>query len=262
MRPVACALILAAFPALAQWQVPLPVVLDGSDPGQRQVIGLADPAVPEAGVSVVAGRANATRYAEASGTLVLTASLFPAPAGYSTGMVVTLIPSEANLAGAEIDLNGLGPMPVVKLGGVPLDSADLAVGVPHRFVFDGTSFQLLGSAYRPCPAGYSIGGREYCIADSSQAALPFIDAGSACFNANARLCTWSEWTHACLSKPGFIGSIVDYEWVDHAANNTSNAKRVGRGDDGSAGTDLGIGCIHGNHTLPTNPVRFRCCTSR
>jgi hypothetical protein len=56
--------------------------------------------------------------------------------------------------------------------------------------------------------------------------------------------------------------VLNYEWVDHAANNSSNAKRVGRGSDGNTGDDLGIGCTHGHHAAPTAQTRFRCCMTR
>ena len=262
MRLITIVCCIGANALTAQWQVPVPVVLDGPQPEQRQVIGLEDPVSSSSGVSVDAARALATSFAQVTGTAVLTATLTPAPMGYAAGMVVPIMPAQANAPNASLDLNGLGPVPIVKLGGLPLDSADLTVDAPHRLVYDGSSFHLLTAATRPCPAGYQVGSREFCIADSSQEALDFLDAGTACRDANARLCTWSEWVHACLSKPGFIGSVLDFEWVDHAANNTSNAKRVGRGSDGSSAEDLGIGCIHGHHTLPTNPTRFRCCTSR
>lgn len=242
--------------------MPVAVTLSGAQPSERQVTGLANPISNDAGVSVDAARNNATKWAHASGTTQLVAALTPAPLGYSAGMSVLIVPQEPNAPGATINLNGLGEVPIVKLGALPLDSADLSVGVPHRLVHDGQQFQLISSAYRPCPAGYRIGAREYCIADSSNEALTFTQAGTFCAGIGARLCTFSEWIHACISSPSFIGTVLNYEWVDHAANNTTNAKRVGRGSDGNTGDDLGIGCTNGHHSDQANPTRFRCCISR
>ena len=244
----------------AQFDVPARVELNSADPAQRQVIGLADPIVADAGMSVEAVRSNATTYAEAAGTLNLTASLVPAPSGYAIGMLVSILPAMTNDSGATLDLNGLGPRPIVKGGGLPLDSADMHAGVLVRMVYDGTGFQVLGSSYIPCPKGFRIGAREYCIEDSSRTAQPFMASMAFCVDLGARLCSLAEWMHACRSDPGFVGTISSYEWVDHAANNTIDAKRVGLGEDGSG--NVGIGCDHGATAAFTALSRFRCCLSR
>lgn len=262
MRMLLPAFLLIALESTAQLDTPVPVQLIGASDADRQVTGLADPLSPTSGVSVDAARANATNFATASGAAVLTADLIPIPSQYTAGMVVSIVPQMANLSGAMLNLNNLGAVPIVKLGNLPLDSADLVPGLPHRLVFDGSVFQVLSSLYKPCPAGYHIGSREFCIADSSQDSTTFTEAGTICQSSGARLCTFSEWLHACLSSPSFIGTVLNYEWVDHAANNSSNAKRVGRGSDGNTGDDLGIGCTHGHHAAPTAQTRFRCCMTR
>lgn len=262
MRSAALATLLISATAAAQLQVPVAIELTGAEPADRQVTGLADPLSSDAGVSLDAARASATTFATASGTDPLIAALTPAPTGYTAGMSIVIVPQQANAAGASLDLNGLGAVPMVKLGGLPLDSADLTVGLPHRLVYDGQRFQLITSAYRPCPAGYRIGAREYCIADSSREALTFIQANAFCADAGARLCTFAEWIQACVSEPSFLGTVLDFEWVDHAANHIGNAKRVGKGSDGQTGDDMGIGCMNGSHADPNTPTRFRCCVSR
>lgn len=254
--------VLIAMKSVAQLDAPVPVQLMGASAADRQVTGLADPLTPSAGVSVEAARANATTFAVATGTSVLSASLIPIPSQYTAGMVVSIVPEDANLPGALLNLNGLGPVPIVKLGNLPLDSADLVPGMPHRMIFDGSAFQVLTSVARPCPAGYHIGSREFCIADSSQDSTTFTEAGTICQSTGARLCTFSEWLHACLSSPSFIGTVLNYEWVDHAANDSNDAKRVGRGSNGNTGDDSGIACTNGHHALPSVPTRFRCCITR
>jgi hypothetical protein len=195
------------------------------------------------------------------GTDLLVGTLDPAPTAYVTGMVVTLLPIEKNRIGAQLDLNGLGAVPLLRSNGAPVDSSDLVPGSPARVVFDGTGFRMLGSIRLPCPPGYTSPARDFCIADTSQSAETFFQANMDCRFQRARLCTISEWVTACNMLPGFLPSVTDFEWVDHAANHTSNAKLIGYGSDGVS-TVYAFGCRQGLHDLPSNPYRFRCCTSR
>jgi len=253
--------MLGALCVHGQWDVPVPVVLNGSTAQQRQVLGLADPVDSSSAVSMAAARDNAATYALATGHMVLIADLVPAPSAYSAGMVVHLLPQQANGPGAQLDLNGLGPRPLAKQGGLPLDSADLFPGIPVRLVYDGTVFMLLGSTYLPCRSGFRAVAREFCIEDSSRAAVNFYNAVQACTLMGARLCTFSEWTHACRSIPDFMGTVPSYEWVDSAANSATDAKRVGQGSDGSTNPES-AGCTYGGTSSPTNTARYRCCTDR
>ncbi|MEZ4739555.1 MAG: hypothetical protein R2818_09445 [Flavobacteriales bacterium] len=120
---------------------------------------------------------------------------------------------------------------------------------------------LSGSTALPCPVGFSPGTRDFCVADSSLAAVTWFEASAYCGAIGARLCTISEWTHACNQYPGFIGTVISAEWVDHAANNTNGAKLVGAGSDGIGGVP-GVNCRYGGQSPPENPFRFRCCAHR
>ncbi|MCB9184782.1 MAG: hypothetical protein H6591_12810 [Flavobacteriales bacterium] len=261
-RRFACALFLSPALAMAQLEIPAPLQLNGSDDSERQITGVAVAEEPQAGMSAAAVRGTEAVRTAVSGTALLTGSLVPPIGSYSPGMSVIIIPEQSNAPGAVIDLNGLGPVPIVKSGGLPLDSADLIVGSPQRLVYDGQRFHVIGSTYLPCPSGFHIAAREYCIEDSSRAAADFPSAGAACQSSGGRLCSFAEWLHACLSDAAFIGTVLDYEWVDHAANNAANAKRVGKGSDGSSADELGIDCKHGHHVLWSTPSRFRCCYTR
>ena len=149
----------------------------------------------------------------------------------------------------------------IKRGGLPLDSADLLPGLPSTMIYDGSNFQLIGSVALACPVGFSAGTRDFCVADSSRAAVTWFEASAYCSGIGARLCTISEWTHACNQFPGFIGTVISAEWVDHAANNTNGAKLVGAGSDGIGGVP-GVNCRYGGQSPPENPFRFRCCAHR
>lgn len=260
MRALAFIFLLSAPVAFGQWEVPVPLVLTGTA-SDAQVLGLAHPMQVDAAVSVDAARKNTTTYTSASGA-VYSATLVPPATAYAAGMVLTVVPQTDALPPALIDVDGLGPRDIVKQGGVPLDTADLKAGVPARMVYDGTRFVLLGSTYIPCPAGYSVGGRTFCIEDSVSAVSTFYQAVDQCTARNARLCGYNEWVLACERVPGFLATVVDYEWIDDAANNLTDAKIIGNGGDGSTGTTLEIGCRRGGSSAPTLTWRFRCCRTR
>jgi len=246
---------------VAQLEIPTRSVLDGQNATERQVLGLGDPLTTDAAVSLEAARSTTANIANVSGVGSLTGILIPAPSSYTPGMEVTIVPTQANAAAATLDLNGLGPRLILKTGGVTLASSDLVPGTPVRLIYDGEYFQLLSSTQLPCPAGFTAATREYCIADSSDAAISFFSAAVACSARGARLCTISEWAHACFRIPGFLSTVTTAEWVDHAANNAATAKVAGAGNNGEVDI-AGTGCNYGGWGLPANPFRFRCCANR
>ena len=257
-----CSIGLAS--AFAQWDVPVRIELNGDQPADKQVLGLADPSALDAAVSLDAARSMTMSYASATGTSAITATLFPAPASYTPGMAVTIVPGAANEANATLDLNGLGPVPIVKWGAIPLDSADLLPDIPARLVHDGSSFQLIASTYRACPQGTRAVGPNFCISDSSYGSSTFYEAVIFCRNMDARLCSFSEWIQSCRTDPGFVGTVFAGEWVDHAANSAADAKQMGYGSTGSGdGDPFGVpSCQHGRTAVPTTSGRIRCCRNR
>jgi len=246
--------------AMGQLDVPGPLLLDGSAPEQRQVLGLGSPQTSDAAVSLGDLRSATVSRSPVLGNTLLTADLFPPPPGYTPGMIVQLTPVQANSAGAEIDLNGLGVRPVVKWGGLPLDSADLRPGVPVRLVYDGERFLLLGDSRLNCPPGYVSVAADFCVETASRLGADLYDANLQCAASGGRLCTFAEWSHACRNVPDFMSTVLDLEWVDSAANSTNYGKVMGVGEDGSGGT--GTGCTFGGLRLPTVVNRYRCCTNR
>jgi len=256
------AVVLAgAIPATAQLNVDVPVVLGGSEPQERQVTGLSTPIDGGDAVSLGAARTGSTSTVSLSGSLQLSGDLTPAPVSYTVGMIVTVIPAVANLDEATLDLNGLGPVPIVRTGGMAITSGDLQPGVPARLVYDGSRFQFLSATALPCKVGQTAASQRYCIADQPLPSATFFDAITTCADQGARLCTISEWSHACRSIPGFFATVTEAEWVDHAANNNTGAKLVGFGIDGGEG-GLGSGCEFGGQVVPTTPYRYRCCSNR
>lgn len=262
MRSLVLFLVFTATTAFCQWDVPVRVVMDAQGSDQRQVVGTASPSGPDAAVSLEAARDLSTSFAYVAGTDVLSGTLAPAPSAYLPGMVVTIIPQEANSAGAQLVLNGLGPVALVRQDGSPVLEADLVAGMPVRLAFDGNSFRLLNSARLKCPDGYTAGSNEFCIGDSASIAANYWTANVRCGNVGTRLCSVAEWMTACARIPGFFGTVPEAEWMDHAGNNVTSVKLIGHGLEGIDISSFGSGCTYGNWDVPANSHPYRCCMSR
>lgn len=255
------ALLLSHF-APAQLELPVRLELNGAAGPDRQVLGLAAPSQPDAAVSADATRRHVLTTATTTGSTVLIGELQPSPGEVVAGMQVTIIPQNANSAGASLDLNGTGPYPLVKWGSVPVDSADLPVGMPSRLVFDGARYQVLNWNSRPCTTGTIPGSALFCIDDSTRGTSSYYDAVGYCTNRGGRLCTFGEWASACRRNPGFLGTVASYEWVEDAANNSNDGKVVGRGYNGPDFMDGRIACEYGFTREPLMRHYYRCCYDR
>ncbi|MCW5898862.1 MAG: hypothetical protein KIT10_06295 [Flavobacteriales bacterium] len=253
--------LIASIATQAQWDVPVRLVLEGPEAGDRQVTGLADPQQRDAAVSLEAARVNVLTHASGTGSTGITAQLPVTPDTYVNGMVITLVPDTANVAGATLDLNGLGAVPILRRNGQQVQAGDLWAGAPVRLAFSDGAFRIISDMPTPCPPAFSVGGTHYCIADTSQAPVPFLQANLICDQQGARLCTFWEWVNRCLADPQFFNSVPDFEWVDHASNSGDQAKRLGYGSNG-VNADPGQGCNYGGTQVHTNPSRFRCCKDR
>lgn len=241
----------------AQLEIPVPILFNGAEAEQRQLTGLAYPADSSAGVSLEVARSRALITGTTTGQTVLNVELYPPLSTIPAGMELTLIPGEAHGANPQVTVNGTGPYELVKQGPLPLDSAELPLGVPANFVFDGTRFQLISGSSRPCPMGFTAATHALCIQDSSYNAVNFRTAAGACITAGGRLCSISDWMVACHRIDGFLSSVVDLEWVDHAANSQTQAKLVGVDRLTQA-----FGCDFGDTDDHTFPHRYRCCANR
>ena len=247
--------------ALCQLELPVPVVLSGSENADRQVRGLGDPLLPSGAVSVDAARTSVVARTTTTGSTVLIGGLTPPATFYSIGMLLTVVPTEANAAGPTLDIDNIGPRPILKYGQVPLDSADLRAGVPVRVVYNGSAFLLLNTTSRPCPSTMHPGSAIHCISDSAIGIGTFFEAVSNCASRGQRLCSYGEWIGACRRDPAFIATVISPEWVDDGANSGSDAKVVGGGSDGQVVVP-GLACNYGSSVLSTLTSQYRCCYDR
>ncbi len=241
----------------AQWTVPTSIVLDGPTGADKQVHGLASPVQRTDGANTVADRNSTVSMADALGINELVISLTPAPTALVPGMRLIIRPAVSNTGAVTLDVNGLGARTIYKNVNAPLDSADLRPGVPVQLVYDGSSFQISTQLYPGCPTGTKAVGRSVCIEVTSREPANWYSASALCVNDGLRLCGFSDWIQACLQFDNIFSTVLDYEWVDEAANSTNLAKLMGVNE-----VTLLPDCRAGGHRVPTSPQRFRCCYDR
>jgi hypothetical protein len=250
-------LLLPCLTLQAQWDLSVPLVLEGADEGGRRVEGAANPQETTDAVTLDALRNPTAVFGMATGTNALLVELVPAPPAHTPGMVVTFVPEAHNTGPVTLELGGLGPVPVVKAVDQPFDSADLKPGVPVKVGYDGQVFQVLSQLRQPCPAGTMAISYEVCIDTTAGIPRNFYSANLNCGGRNGRLCTFAEWVTACVMPGGIQSTVLDFEWVDHAANDANLAKRVGWHP-----VEDVQDCQAGSHRTPTGLALHRCCFDR
>lgn len=239
----------------AQVRVDAPIVLDGPDAGDRQVIGLRDAAAEDEAVNARTLRDAPYRYAEVSNTADWQVELDPPLSEVTTGTAL-MIRSTAGSAGpVTLTVDGQGPYPLLKGNGTALEAGDIGAGETAYMVFDGTAFQLVGArrlAKRPCPPNAVEVNPLYCIEIAETDSMTFSEAAVVCGERNGRLCTWGEWHRACViaQSLGLQQISGNYEWTNSAANGDGNVRVVGSTACSAVGTGPAF-------TAPGRP--FRCC---
>lgn len=253
------ALLLAGM-LTAQVRVDRPVVLDGTDPGQRRVMGLADAAAESDALNARSAMHGLFRHGVATGTadawiVDLTPALAQAP---SAGMELIVRVTSVNTGAVTIDLGAGGIHALVKDASSPLEGGELTPGMMARLLYDGDSFHLTNGrplTKRPCPTGFVQVNEQFCIEPDQRDTLMFPAAAIACGSIGARLCTWSEFLTACnqATDLGLVNMVGDYEWSNNTANGDMLVRVVGQFSCNSGATAEAVG-------LQARP--FRCCYRR
>jgi hypothetical protein len=257
MRKV-MALLLGANALLSagQWDIPTSILFDAPNAEHRAMLGLGAPLESGDGASVGAIRYQLSTHSLAVGTNALLLDLTPTPLAYTPGMAISFVPTEVNTGATTVQINGLATVPLHKHGAYELDSADLRPGLAAQAVFNGAAFQLISQTYTGCPVGMVQVTRDVCVEAIASASAVFFGANSACMSKGMRLCTFGEWYQGC-SRAALLGSVTAFEWVDHAANNTSEAKTMGWNINTQQAD-----CKAGSHDPTPTVHRYRCCYDR
>ena len=250
--------LLAADAAQAQLDLPVRLELTADSAIDRRITGLDAPQAPADGVPADVERAGTLTWITSGGQDSLVASWPQVPLALGNGLMhITVVPGATNSGPATLTLPGTGAVPILKYAVQPLDSADLQAGSPVELVHDGAAWQVVSPLPRPCPTGMRAASRDLCVEVQPTTGANFYAAANGCASRGARLCTFGEWIAACTMSNGIAGSIVDYEWVDHGANNTNDGKTMGI----NAGTLL-PDCLSGGTRAPLTVLTYRCCADR
>ncbi|BCP53770.1 hypothetical protein K32_23870 [Kaistia sp. 32K] len=106
--------------------------------------------------SVLSGGSTSLPYvADSSGTANLVVANFsPAVSSYAAGQVLLVKIANTNTAAATLNANSLGAVTIVREDGTPLQPGDLVAGKVAQFIYNGSTFQAIGSV----TVATSIGG--------------------------------------------------------------------------------------------------------
>ncbi len=106
----------------------------------------------------------------------------------------------------------------------------------------------LGDQNNICNTGFVAGNAKYCIENTEHAGADFWNATETCANADARLCTFTEWYHACTNT--LVGTATgNFEWIEYGGLNSGHV--VGNTNCESMSTDA-----------KSNAHTYRCCYSK
>jgi hypothetical protein len=130
-------------------------------------------------------RSRTSDFAVATGTANnYIAALNPAPQAYTVGLAFRMkIPAlQTNTGPATVNLNGLGPRPILRVNGSPLQAGDLVGGATYLLSDDGvTGFRLIGGSGLAM-SGDAVPPHTHAIADiiglAELLGQPFITAES------------------------------------------------------------------------------------
>jgi len=99
-----------------------------------------------------------------------TVTYAPAITVYTTGQIVSWLPSNANSGAATLNVNALGAKTIVKFGGAALISSDLTTTAIAFAVYDGTNFELQNPQTLPPAGSIACGGLPALTGDTTTSA--------------------------------------------------------------------------------------------
>lgn len=212
-------------------QVVIDVPLEFTGPAQeRRIDGLASPTEGGSLITLASAAQGSWQWGDATAVgLALSLSLSPEPTEYIDGLLVRFqVP--ADLLGAlTMNVNGLGPIPILRPDGLLPVAGQMRAGTVCELVYGEGIFVLLSAAERGCPPGSLQVNERYCIDSTSTGNQAYPAAMSRCANRGGRLCTWDEYHAACaLLGSQLVGMFNQWEWIDDTSNHTQTVDQAGR----------------------------------
>jgi hypothetical protein len=254
-------------------QVESPVSIKFIDPldSNNRVTGIRSVTNATNGLNVATFVSGYLNYCVASGTNSLNVTLPFSPV-LTEGFLIHIKAGSYNTGPVTLSVNGSVFYPVKKHVSIDVDSAEIRTGQIVSVVFDGSVFQVISMLSRPCKNGFVSVNNEYCIDKLPRPISNFYNAVLSCGANDAMLCTWNQWYLACNDSlaNGSSGYMTNFEWVNDAGNNGTDAKVAGFNN---ASAYAGYGCKKSYSLLPTKTfhnsaietsgininILFRCC---
>ena len=214
---------------LAQVSIDQPVLLTGPD-GSRRIDGLGAPAQSSALITLESAAQGSWHWGTAlASNQAITLTLQLPITEYREGLLVRFL-APADLAGGiTLNVDGVGPLPLVRPDGLTPVLGQLRQGVECEALHAGGRFILLSASERGCPPNTVPVTERFCIDQSSVANQIIYSAMSHCANRGGRLCTWDEYHAACVLVGVQLTSMFNaWEWIDDTSNHTHTADQAGR----------------------------------
>lgn len=173
---------------------------------------------------------------------------------YEVGLKIELkIPDSTNLFLKYLQVDTLNPILITRADGTTILQNDITPGSAYTLIYNGSSFTLLKRKEKECPQGFIEINNSYCIEIDESNADYFFEASVVCSNKNARLCTWAEWTYACINFSQELNSMTNnYEWVDSGSVT----------EDGARVTGSGSCFFNSSRRTGDHQINFRCCYNK
>lgn len=241
------------------------IVLNPTIKGIKSVTSLTD------GINSSFYVSGKTNYSVATGINAYLVNLAIQP-NIIEGLILNFKAQNMNTGNVSLSVDGSTYYPVLKNNGSNLDSAEIMPNQIISVLFNGTEFICISSLFKACKNGFVSVNNEYCIDALPRGVSSFYPAVEDCGDENAMLCTLNQWYFACQDSliNGSSGYLTNFEWVNDAGNNSSDAKLCGYND---APVYNGYGCKK-SYSLPPNLtflnsasvtssdtvyIKYRCC---
>lgn len=234
----------------AQVQVDAPLRFTSPDSTLRQVDGLTLPMAEEDLIGLSTARAGSVHWATPAGTAnAITLAARPPVTAYREGLRLRFLPTVSAGSAPTINVDGLGPMPVLGPELTPPPAGSLVPGRLAEVVWTDSAFRLNPRPVDGCPAGFLQVHDGLCLQQDQGANVPVFTAIRQCADRGARLCTWDEYLYACTVLGGQLSGLFDdWEWIDDTSDHTHTGNQAGR-----------FYCAQQRSQPPTVNGRVRCC---
>lgn len=257
--------------SFAQIESSSSVIFNDTSGVNNRVTGIKSVQSNTDGLNVTEYLSGNLTYAVATGINLLNISLPYSPV-IVEGMLINIRISNYNTSAVSLTINGSSPYSVLNNLSMNIDSAQFKPGLIVNMIYDGLSFICISKLNQPCKKGFVSVNDEFCIDSLPREINSFYPAVNNCGNLNSMLCTWNQWYIACQDSlnNGSRGYLTNFEWVNDAGNNGSDAKVAGYEDEAPFN---GYGCKKSYSLLPTKTflshaavtlsdtvyIKYRCC---